>query len=121
MEQKIVANDAPRLGPVAPWRWWTSVAERRAYGWLAIVVSLVCGVLPVWVSRFVLRDWDRLGQSNTPLRVLPLVLACYAAPAVTLLCVGRSLLSGRARIAKIGGAFLVGAFVTGATLFAVFD
>ena len=107
--------------PEAPWRWFVTVAERRAFGWVAIVVSLVCCVLPVWVLVLVLRGWDRAAQSNTPLWVGLLTLACYAAPAVAFLCVGRSLLSGRARFAKIGGALLVGAFVTFVTLFAVFD
>ena len=68
-----------------------------------------------------IRNWDRLGQSNTPFWVLPLVLVCYTAPAVAMLCVGRSLLSGRAGLAKFGGGFLVAAVVTGITLFAVFD
>ena len=49
------------------------------------------------------------------------MLVCDAAPAMALLCVGRGLLSGRANIAKFGGAFLLGAVVVGVTLFAVFD
>ncbi len=68
-----------------------------------------------------IRNWDRLGQSNTPFWVLPLVLMCYAAPAVAMACVGRRLLSSRAGIAKFGGGFLVAAVVTSITLVAVFD
>ncbi len=105
----------------APLQWFRSVAERRAFGWVAIVVSLGCCAPLGWVSAAMIRDWDRLGQSNTPLWVLPLVLVCYAAPAVAMVCVGRGLLSGRAGIAKLGGGFLVAAVVTGITLFAVFD
>jgi hypothetical protein len=111
----------PQPEPDAPARWFSTAAERRTFGRVAIVVALVCCVLPVWVLVLVLRGWDRVAQSNTPLWVGLLTLACYAAPAVAFLCVGRSLLSGRARFARIGGAVLVGAFVTFVTLFAVFD
>ena len=100
---------------------WFTVTERRTLGYAAILVSLVCFVPAVQVSAAMVRDWDRLGQSTTPLWVLPLVLVCYAAPGVAMLCVGRALLSGRAGIAKLGGAFLAAAVVTGITLFAVFD
>ena len=114
-------DGAPQPEPDAPWQWFTTDAERRAYGWVAIVVSLVCCALPIRVLLAMLRAWDSGAQSNTPIWVLPLVLACYAAPAVAFLCVGRSLLSGRATLAKFGGAFLAAAVVTGITLFAVFD
>ncbi len=100
---------------------WATVGERRTLGYIAIFVSLLCWVLPVQVSAAIVRDWDRLGQSNTPFWVVPLVLLCYTAPAVAMFCVGRGLLSGRARIAKFGGAFLGVAVVTGITLFAIFD
>ena len=119
MEQSTMAAALPT--PESPWQWFTSVAERRAFGWAAIVASLVCCVPFVWASVAIIRTWDRIGQSNTPLWVLPLVLMCYAAPAVAMLCVGRGFLSGRTGIAKFGGGFLVAAVVTGITLFAVFD
>ena len=114
---------APHPEPDEPPPWFTTDAERRAFGWAAIVVSLASCALPIRVLLTVFRDWDRIqvAQSNTPIWVLPLVLACYAAPAVAFLCVGRSLLSGRARLASIGGALLVGALVTLVTLFAAFD
>ena len=67
------------------------------------------------------QPWAQIGQSNTPLWALPLVLGCYATLPVAFLCVGRGLLTGRARLVKLGGARLVGAFVMGVTLFAVFD
>ena len=114
-------NVAPQPESDAPPRWFTTDAERRAFGWVAIVVSLVCCAPLVWVSTTMIRNWDRLGQSNTPFWILPLVLVGYAAPAVAMLCVGRGLLSGRVAIAKFGGGFLVAAVVTGITLFAVFD
>ena len=121
MEQRIGVNDvAPRPEPEAP-RWFTTDAERRAFGWVAIIVSLVCCALPVRILLSILRDWDRVGQSNTPLWVLPLVLVCYAAPAVAFLGIGHFLLSGRVSLLKFGGAFFLGAVVTGTTLFAVFD
>ena len=49
---------------------------RRACGWLAIAVSPVPGVAP-FVALF--QSWDRLGDSSTPLWVLPLVMLCYVA------------------------------------------
>jgi hypothetical protein len=109
--------------PDEPPRWFTTDAERRAFGRAAILVSLACCALPLLVVLAVFRDWDRIqvAQSNTPIWVTPLVFACYAAPAVAFLLVGRSLLSGRARLASIGGALLVGALVTLVTLFAAFD
>ena len=100
---------------------WATVAERRTLGYIAILGSLLCCVPLVQVSAAMVRDWDRFGQSNTPLWVLPLLLLCYAAAPVSMLCVGRGLLSGRAGIAKFGGALLVAAVMTGLTLFAVFD
>ena len=114
---------APQPEPHEPPRWFTTDAERRTFGWAAIVVSLASCALPIGVLLTVFRDWDRIqvAQSNTPIWVIPLLFACYAAPAVAFLCVGRSLLSGRARLARIGGALLVGALVTFVTLFAVFD
>ena len=100
---------------------WATVAERRTLGYIGILGSLLCCVPLVQVSAAVVRDWDRLSQSNTPLWILPLLLLCYAAAPVAMLCVGRGLLSGRAGIAKVGGALLVAAVMTGITLFAVFD
>lgn len=100
---------------------WATVGERRTLGYMAILVSLLCCVPVVQLSATIIGDWDRLGQSNTPFWVVPLVLLCYTAPSVAMFCVGRGLLSGRARIAKFGGAFLGVAVVTGITLFAVFD
>ncbi len=88
---------------------------------MGILVSPVCFVPAVQVSAAMVRDWDRLGQSNTPLWVLPLLLVCYAAPGVAMLCVGRGLLSGRAGIAKLGGAFLGIAVTISVTSFAAFD
>jgi len=121
MEQRIGVNDvAPRPEPEAP-RWLTTDVERRVYGWVHIAVSLLCCALPVRVLLSMLRDWNRFGQSDTPLWVLPLVLACYAAPAVAFLGIGHFLLSGRVSLLKFGGAFFLGAVVTGTTLFAVFD
>ena len=48
-------------------------------------------------------------------------MACYAAPALAFLGIGHFLLTGRIRLLKFGGAFFLGAVVTGTTLFAVFD
>ena len=92
-----------------------------SYAWVHIVIALVCSALPIRVLLSILRDLDRVAQSNTPIWVLPLVLACYAAPAVVFLGIGHFLLTGRVRLLKFGGAFFLGAVVIGTTLFAVFD
>jgi hypothetical protein len=121
MEQRIAADGvAPRPGPEAP-RWVTTVAERRAYGWVHIVVSLLCCALPIRVLLFALRDWDSVTQSNTPIWVGLVMLACYAAPALAFLGIGHFLLTGRIRLLKFGGAYSLAAVVIGTTLFAVFD
>ena len=118
----LVANDvAPKPEPVAPWRWWTTVGERRAFGWLAIVVSLVFCVPPVLIFISILSDWDRVVQSNSPLWVLPLVLGCYVALPVAFLCVGRGLLGGRVKLGVGGGLLFIGALMTLLVLFVTYD
>lgn len=105
---RIVAEDvAPTPGPV-----------RRAVGWMLIVVSPVPVGFPV-VALF--QTWDRLGEANSPLWILPLVLLGYLGFTVALLCVGRGLVSGRTSLVINGGALFVGAFMVMFTLFSIFD
>ncbi|MEO2198000.1 MAG: hypothetical protein ABGY72_18175 [bacterium] len=121
MEQRIAADGvAPRPEHEAP-RSVTTAAERRAYGWVHLVVSLLCCALPIWVLLLFVRDWDRVTQSNTPIWVGLVMLACYAAPALAFLGIGHFLLTGRIRLLKFGGAYSLTAVVIGITLFAVFD
>ena len=118
----IVANDVPsNPEPVAAWRWWTTVGERRAFGWLAIAVSLVFCVPSVLISISIFRDWDRVVLSNSPLWVLPLMLGCYVALPVASLCVGRGLLSDRVKLGVGGGLLFVGALLTLLVLFVTYD
>jgi hypothetical protein len=107
MEQRT--GDGPAARHETPWPWKT-VAERRAVGWDAILGALLVLSVPlVVVSREVMRNWERIGQSSTSLWVLPLVLACYAALPAAFLCVGRGLMTGRAGLVRLGGALFVGA------------
>ncbi|MDE0828978.1 MAG: hypothetical protein OSB03_07235 [Vicinamibacterales bacterium] len=119
--QSIAADGVmPQPGPEAP-RWVTTVAERRDYGWVDIVVALLCCALPIRVLILFLRDWDRVTQPSTPIWVgvgHNGVLRCYGA--------GISwhfhfLLAGRIRLLEFGGAYWSAAVVTGTTLFAAFD
>ena len=91
---------------------------RRACGWLAIVVSPVPGVAP-FVALF--QSWDRLGDSSTPLWVLPLVMLCYAAFSAAVLWVGSGLVSGRAKRVRTGCWSFLGTLLPFLTLFSIFD
>ena len=103
----IVANDvASKPGPL-----------RRAFGWLLIAVS------PVFCFPFVVlfQQWDRLGQANSPLWILPIVMLCYAAFTAAFVCVGSGLVSGRTQLAKNGCLLFVGMLIPFWTLFVIFD
>ncbi len=91
----------------------------RAFGWLAMGVSLVCCVPPFVIAITIARNG--IGPSPTPLWATSLVLLCYVAFPVVFLCIGRGLLKGRVKLAAGGGLFLVGTLLMFLTLFNTFD
>ncbi len=91
---------------------------RQAFGWLVIAVSPVPFGIPV---VGIIRTWDRIGQANTALWVLPLVMLCYAAYSAALLCGGIGLVSGRDKLVWIGVWLFSGTLLPFLILFAVFD
>ncbi len=93
-------------------------AGQRAAGWLLIVVSPV----PFGVAVVALfQSWDRLGQLNSPLWVLPAAMLCYGAFTAALLCAGIGLVSCRATLVRNGGWLFLGSLLTMLTLFSIFD
>ena len=101
------ARDNPEPGPI-----------RQAFGWLLIVVSPVPGIFS-FVGLF--QTWDRLGQANSPIWTLPIVMLCYLTFTAALLCVGRGLLSGRDKLVWNGSNLFWGTMTVFLTLFFVFD
>ena len=67
------------------------------------------------------QSWDRLGETSTPHWVLPLVMQCYVAFSVAVLCVGSGLVSGRAERVRTGCWLFLGTLLPFLTLFSIFD
>ena len=103
----VAQTAAPKPGP-----------GRRAFGWLLIILSPVPAIVP-FVALF--QTWDQLGQSNTPLWVLPLVMLCYVAFGAAFLWVGRGLVSGQDKFIWNGMFLLFGTVAAFVTLFGIFD
>ena len=92
--------------------------DLKILGWLLVIVSPgPC----IGVAVLLFRNWARLGEANSPLWVLALVVLCFVACTAVFLCVGSGLLSGRSKLVSSGAWLFAGTLTTYLTLFAIFD
>ena len=101
MEHGLSSSPARLAAQEVPWK---PGPAGRAFGWLFISVS------PVFCYPFVavFQRWDQLGEANSPLWVLPLVLLGYLGLTVAFVSVGRGVLGGRDKLIWNGTGLFLG-------------